>query len=54
MKKEVEKINEILSMLDKDTQMKVILECASKIGTTEWQIAIHDLNKRMDDLKKSE
>ena len=54
MEKEVEKINEILSILDKDTQMKVIAECASRIGTTEWQIAIHDLNKRMDDLKKSE
>jgi tryptophanyl-tRNA synthetase len=50
MEKEVEKINEILSILDKDTQMKVIAECASRIGTTEWKEAVKDLIKRMANL----
>lgn len=50
MKEKIEKINEILSELDENDQMKVIAECASKIGTTEWQEAIKELIKRMENL----
>lgn len=47
MKEKIEKINEILSELDENDQMKVIAECASKVGTTEWQENINDLMRRM-------
>lgn len=50
MENEVQKIEEILSQLDKDTQMKVLAECASKVGTTEWQEAIKELIKRMENI----
>lgn len=50
MKNEVQKIQEILSQFDENTQMKVIAECASKVGTIEWQEAIKDLIKRMGNL----
>ena len=52
MENEVKKIQEILSSLDENTQMKVIIECASKIGTTEWQEAVKELIKRIENPKK--
>lgn len=48
MENQKKEIQSILSKLDENTQMKVILECASKIGTKEWQEAIDDLMKRME------
>jgi len=47
MTNKTKEIQSILSKLDENEQMKVILECASKVGTTEWKEAIDDLMKRM-------
>ncbi len=47
MENQTKQIENILSKLDENTQIKVLLECASKIGTKEWQEAIDDLMKRM-------
>lgn len=52
MEEKVEKINEILSQLDENTQLEVIAECASKVGTTEWQEAVKELIKRIENPKK--
>lgn len=47
MEDKIKEIQSILSKLDENTQEKVILECASKIGTQEWKDAVNDLMKRM-------
>jgi hypothetical protein len=47
MENKTKEIQSILSGLDKNEQMKVIIECASKVGTQEWKEAIDDLMKRM-------
>lgn len=50
MEESVKKITDILSELDKKTQMKTIVECVSKIGTLEWQEAIKELIKKIENL----
>ncbi len=47
MEKQTKEIENILSKIDENTQIKVILECASKIGTKEWKEDIDNLMKRM-------
>jgi hypothetical protein len=54
MEKVVKEIQTILSALDKKTQMNVIKECASTIGTPEWQEAVKELIRRMDELDKKQ
>jgi hypothetical protein len=55
MSTEAKKILEILSELESDKQMQVIIECASNpnIGSKEWQEAVKDLMQRMEKLDKS-
>ena len=50
MEKEIREIYEILLTLDADSQMKVISECASRIGTIEWQEGVKELIKRIENL----
>jgi hypothetical protein len=47
MEKQINEIQRILSVLDEKVQIKVLIECASKIGTKEWKDAIEDLMNRM-------
>jgi len=47
MNESVKKILEILSEYEGKKQQEVFVECASKIGTKEWQDAIEDLMKRL-------
>ena len=50
MKAPIEKIQEILLKLDENDQMKVISECASKIGTEKWKEEVKELIRRMEEL----
>lgn len=48
-----EKVNEILEILkesDESTKEKIILECATKIGSTKWIEEVKELMKRMEKL----
>lgn len=49
---EVTKIMGILAGNDKANQKKILLECATRIGSTEWEEAIKDLWERMEKLEK--
>jgi len=49
------KVNEILELLkenDDNSKRQILLECASKIGSTEWAEAVKDLIKRMAEIEK--
>ena len=50
MENEKKKIIEILSGIEDKIQMEIIMEYASKLGSIEWQKAVKDLIKRMDEL----
>lgn len=52
METKIQKIMNILSEYDSETQMKIITECVSEIGTKEWQEKINDLIKRIEKIKK--
>jgi hypothetical protein len=52
MEKEVSKIMEILENVDKDSQRKILIECAAKLGSKEWEEAVSDFWKRMKDIEK--
>ncbi len=50
-----DKVNEILELLkenDETSKKKILLECASKIGSKEWEKAVKDLWRRMEELDK--
>tara|TARA_R100001377_G_scaffold79737_1_gene58159 strand:- start:3 stop:158 length:156 start_codon:yes stop_codon:yes gene_type:complete len=51
MKEEVNKILEIIKNNDVKVQQTILLECASRIGSKEWQEDIKKLIKRMDKIK---
>lgn len=50
------KVNEILNILkynDETSKKTILLECAAKIGSKEWEDAVRDLMKRMEELDKN-
>lgn len=51
MENEIEKIQYILKNIDEETQKKILLECAQKLGTNEWQEAVKELMRRMGIIK---
>lgn len=52
MKDQSKKIIEILKECDENTQKEILLECATSIGSEEWQEKIKDLWGRMESLDK--
>lgn len=50
--KEITKIMGILAGNDEANQKKILLECATRIGSNEWKEAIKDLWERMEKLEK--
>jgi hypothetical protein len=52
MEKEIEKIMAILVGKDEPTKKKLLLECAVRLGSKEWEEAVRDLWKRMEELDK--
>ena len=50
MEKKINEILEIIKNEDVKTQQKLLMECASKIGTKEWQDSVNDLWKRIEKL----
>ncbi|MEA9411904.1 hypothetical protein [Flavobacterium sp. PL02] len=52
MEEKVNKILELLKENDENSKKEILLECATKIGSTEWIEAVKDLWKRMESLNK--
>ena len=56
-KKQAGTIKEIKAILEEQTvnsQIEILTECLSSIGTEKWRNAVNDLIKRTEDLNKRE
>lgn len=50
----MEEVNQIMSILegkDEGTQKEILVKCAAKLGSKEWEEAIKDFWERMEILR---